>query len=64
MEWVGWYNNRRLHSRLDYIPPDEYEAAYYAQHPGVPVGGASTTKPTSTPRTVQVECNARGELTR
>ena len=31
MEWVDWYNNRRLHSQLDYVPPEEYEAAYYAQ---------------------------------
>ncbi len=31
IEWVDWFNNRRLHSQLDYIPPDEYEAAYYAQ---------------------------------
>jgi transposase InsO family protein len=31
MEWVDWYNNRRLHSRLDYVPPEEHEAAYYAQ---------------------------------
>jgi putative transposase len=31
MEWVDWYNNRRLHSRLDYVPPDEHEATYYAQ---------------------------------
>jgi putative transposase len=31
MEWVDWYNNRRLQSQLNYIPPDEYEAAYYAQ---------------------------------
>lgn len=31
MEWVDWYNNRRLHSLLDYVPPEEYEAAYYAQ---------------------------------
>jgi hypothetical protein len=22
---------RRLHSQLGYVPPDEYEAAYYAQ---------------------------------
>jgi transposase InsO family protein len=29
-EWVDWYDNRRLHSLLDYVPPDEYEAAYYA----------------------------------
>lgn len=28
--WVDWYNNRRLHSSLDYVPPAEYEAAYYA----------------------------------
>ena len=31
MEWVDWYNARRLHSLLDYVPPDEYEGAYYAQ---------------------------------
>jgi transposase InsO family protein len=24
------YNNRRLHSQLDHVPPDEHEAAYYA----------------------------------
>ena len=32
MGWVDWYNNRRLHSQLNYIPPDEYEAAPYADH--------------------------------
>jgi len=31
MEWLDWYNNRRLHSLLDYIPPSEYESTYYAQ---------------------------------
>lgn len=31
MEWVDWYNARRLHSLVDYVPPDEYESAYYAQ---------------------------------
>jgi len=31
MEWVDWYNHRRLHSLLGYIPPEELEAAYYAQ---------------------------------
>ena len=31
LEWVDWYNNRRLHSQLGYIPPDEYETAHYAQ---------------------------------
>jgi putative transposase len=31
MEWVDWFNNRRLHSQLGYVPPEEYEATYYAQ---------------------------------
>jgi putative transposase len=30
MEWVDWYNNRRLHSQPDHVPPEEYQAAYYA----------------------------------
>ncbi|APE09637.1 transposase [Rhodococcus sp. 2G] len=30
MEWVDWFNRSRLHSRLGYVPPDEFEAAYYA----------------------------------
>ena len=29
-EWVDWYSNRRLHSVLDYIPPEEYQTLYYA----------------------------------
>ncbi|MEV6716263.1 IS3 family transposase [Lentzea sp. NPDC051208] len=33
MEWADWYNNPRLHPRLDYLTPAEYEAAYYSQHP-------------------------------
>jgi putative transposase len=28
--WVDWYNNRRLHSALEMVPPVEYETAYYA----------------------------------
>lgn len=28
--WVDWYNNRRLHSALDYATPIEYEQAHYA----------------------------------
>jgi putative transposase len=38
MEWVDWYNNRRLHSLLGHITPEEYEALYYAQQqPSQPV---------------------------
>jgi putative transposase len=25
LEWVDWFNHRRLHSSLDYLPPAEYE---------------------------------------
>jgi transposase InsO family protein len=28
--WVDWYNNRRLHSSLGYVPPAEFEQAHYA----------------------------------
>ena len=31
LSWVHWYNAERLHGYLDDVPPDEYEAAYYAQ---------------------------------
>jgi putative transposase len=33
-EWVDWYNNRRLHSTLGNMPPEEYEHIYYAQNIG------------------------------
>ena len=33
MEWIDWYNQRRLHSWCANIPPAEYEANYRAQHP-------------------------------
>ncbi|MGW9213265.1 integrase core domain-containing protein [Embleya sp. NPDC055664] len=29
-EWVTWYNDERLHSALDYMPPVEYEQQYWA----------------------------------
>jgi putative transposase len=29
LHWVNWYNTRRLHSAIGYVPPAEYEAAYY-----------------------------------
>ncbi|MBC7593768.1 MAG: IS3 family transposase [Kineosporiaceae bacterium] len=28
--WVDWFNNRRLHSSLGYVPPVEFEQAHYA----------------------------------
>jgi len=29
LEWVAWYNTRRLLQPLGYVPPDEFERAYY-----------------------------------
>jgi putative transposase len=31
LEWVSWWNQRRLHGAIDDIPPAEYEAIYYRQ---------------------------------
>jgi len=40
LAWVDWFNNRRLLEPLDYVPPSEYEAAYYrAQSTPVAVAG-------------------------
>ncbi|WTA16324.1 IS3 family transposase [Nocardioides sp. NBC_00850] len=32
LEYVWWWNNRRLHGELDYRTPIEVEQAYYADH--------------------------------
>jgi putative transposase len=45
MEWVDWFNNGRLHSVLDYVPPEEYETTLLRSNPGVPAGDTSTMKP-------------------
>ena len=31
LEWVDWFNNRRLLEPIGYMPPVEYEAMYYQQ---------------------------------
>ena len=31
LAWVAWFNTRRLLQPLGYVPPAEYEAAYYAR---------------------------------
>jgi transposase InsO family protein len=33
LEWVAWYNTRRLLEPLGYVPPDEFERAYYNRQP-------------------------------
>lgn len=29
LTWVDWFNNRRLFAPIGYIPPTEFEEAYY-----------------------------------
>lgn len=31
VEWINWYNERRLHSSIGDVPPKEYEAHWYRQ---------------------------------
>ena len=31
LEWVDWFNNRRLLEPIGYVPPAEFEAAWYQQ---------------------------------
>jgi putative transposase len=40
LEWIDWWNNRRLLEPIGMIPPVEAEAAYYSQ--GAPVEGTGT----------------------
>jgi putative transposase len=41
LEYIDWFNYRRLHSASGYRPPAEYEAIYYAQQ-SAPVAPAGT----------------------
>lgn len=34
LEWVDWFNNRRLLEPIGYVPPAEFEQAYYRQQSG------------------------------
>jgi putative transposase len=36
LEWVDWFNHRRLLEPIGYIPPAEAEAAYYQQQDALP----------------------------
>jgi transposase InsO family protein len=31
LEWVDWFNHRRLLEPIGHVPPAEYEAEYYAK---------------------------------
>lgn len=36
LQWVAWYNTRRLLEPLGYVPPDEFERAYYRHQTAPP----------------------------
>ncbi len=40
LEWVDWFNNRRLLGPIGFVPPAEFEAAHYAkqENPAMVVG--------------------------
>jgi putative transposase len=38
LSWVHWFNEDRLHSHCDDVPPAEFEAAFYAAQQTAPTG--------------------------
>ena len=38
LEWVDWFNHRRLSSAIGYVPPAEYEASQYCETVPAPAG--------------------------
>ena len=38
LEWVDWFNHRRLSCAIGYVPPVEYEASQYCESVPAPAG--------------------------
>jgi putative transposase len=45
LEWVDWFNHRRLFHDLGRIPPAEFEDRYYRQNTSLQLGETHTTEP-------------------
>lgn len=43
LEWVDWFNHRRLYEHCGDLPPAEYEAVYYRDHRTQPVAEFSNS---------------------
>lgn len=39
---MDWFNARRLHGTLDYVPPGEFEAIYYLSTIDSPAGDVAS----------------------
>jgi transposase InsO family protein len=44
LEWVDWFNNRRLLEPIGDVPPAEFEQAYYQQQESVALAARLSTK--------------------
>ena len=53
LEWVDWFNNRRLLEPIRNIPPVEFEKQYYEQIKGQPWWLDSIKTPSGIPGVVQ-----------
>jgi putative transposase len=45
LEWVDWFNHRRLFHELGRIPPAEFEQRYYRQNVSTNPGETHATEP-------------------
>lgn len=45
LEWVDWFNHRRLHGAIGYVPPAEYEAGWYSSSVPARAGTQQTESP-------------------
>ena len=45
LEWVDWFNHRRLFGELGHIPPAEFEDLHYRQHVPTNQAGTQTNQP-------------------
>lgn len=49
MEWADWYNNARLHSRLDYLTPGRIRSRVPLSTTATPTGAGLNPKPAPNP---------------